>query len=126
MPAFDRVDRQTEEIRRGVDSILRNDVKDPRIPEMFSIVKVELTRDLKYCKVWISTMLEGAKEKGDMLKALKNATGFIRRELGRKVFLRSMPELTFILDDSIEHGVRIQSLLNQISTQHKEEEHDDE
>lgn len=125
MPAYDRVDRQAEEIRRGIDAILRNDVKDPRVPEMFTILKVDLTRDLKYAKVHISTMLKGAEKRQNFLKALKSATGFIRHELGKKVFLRSMPELTFLLDDSIEYGVHIQSLLNQISTAPKEESTDD-
>ena len=70
MAGFDRVDRQAEEIRRGLDSVIRNQVKDPRIPDMFSITKVELARDLKHCKVFVSTMSAGEQEKKDMLKAL--------------------------------------------------------
>ncbi|MDR3085624.1 MAG: 30S ribosome-binding factor RbfA [Christensenellaceae bacterium] len=122
MPGFERVDRQTEEIRRGVDAILR-ELKDPRIPAMFSVIGVDLTRDLKFCKIKLSTLEDGEAERRAFLKALKGATGFIRRELGRRVFLRSMPELSFALDDSIEHGMRIQSLLNQISS--KPESHDE-
>ena len=115
MPEYDRISRQAEEMRRGLDAIIRSEVKDPRIPEIFSILKVDLTRDLKYAKVHISVMLEDENEKKAMLKALKGASGFIRRELGRRIILRSMPELSFVLDDSIEYSVHINHLLEQIS-----------
>ena len=85
MAGFDRVDRQAEEIRRGLDNILRNQVKDPRIPEVFSITKVELARDLKHCKVSISAMTDSEQEKKDLLKALRSASGFIRHQLGQGV-----------------------------------------
>ena len=122
MAGFDRVDRQAEEIRRGLDSVIRNQVKDPRIPDMFSITKVELARDLKHCKVFVSTMSANDTEKKDMLKALRNAAGFIRRGLGQEVIMRAIPELHFELDDSIEYSVHINQLLRSISTENKEEE----
>ncbi len=125
MPDYDRVSRQAEEIRRGLDAIIRGEVKDPRIPEMFTILKVDLSRDLKYAKVYISVMLEDENEKKAMLKALKGATGFIRRELGKKIIIRSMPELSFLLDDSIEYSVHINHLLEQIAT-HEGEQADKE
>ena len=115
MPAYDRVDRQTEELRRGLDSIIRNQVKDPRIPEVFSIVGVELARDLRYAKVFVSAMTATAEEQKDMIKALKSATGFIRHALGKEILMRSIPELSFALDDSIEYSVHIASLLKDIS-----------
>ena len=71
MPDYDRASRQAEELRRGLDAIIRNEIKDPRIPEMFTILKVDLTRDLKYAKVYISVMLQEEAEKKAMLKALK-------------------------------------------------------
>ena len=126
MPDYDRASRQAEELRRGLDAIIRNEVKDPRIPEMFSILKVDLTRDLKYAKVYISVMLKEEAEKKAMLKALKGASGFIRRELGKKIIIRSMPELSFVLDDSIEYSVHINRLLEQISTKEEDAKTDGE
>lgn len=123
MPGFDRVDRQAEELRRGLDSVLRNQVKDPRIPEMFSITNVELTRDLKYAKVSISAMVS-EQEKKDMLKALRSATGFIRHALGQRVILRSIPELSFVFDDSIAYSVHISSLLREIAGEDKKDGED--
>lgn len=126
MPDYDRASRQAEEFRRGLDAIIRNEIKDPRIPEMFTILKVDLTRDLKYAKVYISVMLQEEAEKKAMLKALKGASGFIRRELGKKVIIRSMPELTFVLDDSIEYSVHINQLLEEIASDKEESETDGE
>ena len=126
MPDYDRASRQAEELRRGLDAIIRNEIKDPRIPEMFTILKVDLTRDLKYAKVYISVMLQEEAEKKAMLKALKGASGFIRRELGKKVIIRSMPELTFVLDDSIEYSVHINQRLETIASDKKESETDGE
>ncbi len=126
MPDYDRASRQAEELRRGLDAIIRNEIKDPRIPEMFTILKVDLTRDLKYAKVYISVMLQEEAEKKAMLKALKGASGFIRRELGKKVIIRSMPELTFVLDDSIEYSVHINQLLEKIASDKEESETDGE
>ena len=119
MPGFDRVDRQAEELRRGLDAILRSEVKDPRIPEMFSITNVELTRDLKYAKVSVSAMVQSEQEKKDMLKALRSASGFIRHALGQEVILRAIPELTFVFGDSIAYSVHISSLLREIATEEK-------
>ena len=121
MPGFDRVDHQAEEIRRGLDNILRNQVKDPRIPEVFSITGVELARDLKHAKVSISAMTATEQEKKDMLKALRSASGFIRHALGQEVILRAIPELTFVVDDSIAYSVHIASLLRDISTDNNED-----
>lgn len=121
MAGFDRVDRQSEELRRGLDSIIRNQVKDPRIPEVFSITNVDLTRDLKYAKVSISAMMATEQETKDMLKALKSATGFIRRALGKEIIMRAIPELSFLADDSIAYSAHIASLLKQISPKEEEQ-----
>ncbi len=120
MAGFDRVDRQTEEVRRGLDNIIRNQVKDPRIPAMFSLTNVELARDLKHCKVGVSAMTATEEEKKEMLKALRSASGFIRRQLGKEIILRAIPELHFELDDSIEYSVHINQLLRSISTENKD------
>mgnify|MGYP000864393590 FL=1 len=112
--AFDRVDRISEEVRRELDKILREELSDPRISGTFSIVRCEVTRDLRYCKARVS-VLEPEKRKG-MMEALKKASGFIRRELGKRVDLRYTPELIFELDTNIEYADKINRLLKEEGT----------
>ena len=107
--AKNRIERINEEIKRVLSDILR-EVKDPRIPQFTSVVKVSTTGDLKYCKVFVSFFTKGDKEKA--LKALKSASGFIRRELSQRVQLRQTPELLFENDDSIEYGAKISGIVN--------------
>jgi ribosome-binding factor A len=109
--SFDRIDRISEEVRREVDKILREDLSDPRIGGTFSIIRCEVTRDLRYCKVRVS-ILEEERRKG-MIEALKKASGFIRRELGKRIELRYTPELIFELDTNIEYADRISRLLKE-------------
>ena len=90
---YNRINRINEEIRHGVDRILREDVHDPRISGTWSITGVDTTRDLRYAKIRVS-VLEDDKRK-PMMEALKRASGFIRFELGRQLVLRSLPELVF-------------------------------
>ena len=115
MPS-NRIGRINEEIQRELSSLLRT-VKDPRLQSgLFTITNVDTTGDLRYTKVYISA-LDKSQEK-DVLKGLKSASGFLRRELGRALQLRYTPELQFIGDDSIQHGAHILELLR------KEEEKD--
>jgi len=109
MPAYDRIDRISEEVRREIDKIIREDVRDPRVGGMFSIVRCEVTRDLKFCKVRVSVLEADKRE--PMIAALKNAAGFIRRELGHRVQLRYTPELIFEMDNNIEYAARINQIL---------------
>lgn len=109
--AFDRIDRISGEVQRELDKILRDGVNDPRISGTFSIVRADVTRDLRYCKVRVS-VLEEDKRKGFMA-ALKSASGFIRRELGQRVDLRYTPELIFELDTNIEYAARIDQILKE-------------
>ena len=106
---YDRIDRISEEVRKGLDQIIRDELNDPRISGTFSIPSAEVTRDLKFCKVRVSILEE--EKRDDFIKALKSARGFIRRELGRKVDLRYTPELIFELDKNIEYAARINALL---------------
>jgi ribosome-binding factor A len=108
---MDRTDRISEEMKKEVSSIIRSELKDPRLPEMLSITTAEVTRDLRYAKIYIS-VLGSEEEKTNALKGLKNAAGFIRREVGHRMQLRYTPELIFELDDSIERGVYITKLIN--------------
>lgn len=106
--------RINEEISRELTDILRT-VKDPRVSASFlSIVGVETTPDLKYCKVRFSVYGGDAKEVG---KGLRSAAGYIRRELAARLNLRLTPELTFLADNSLEHGAHISALIDSL---HKE------
>ena len=109
---FERTDRIASEIMREAERIIREDVSDPRTDCMFSITHVDVTRDLRYAKVYVSIYEEDKRE--PMMKALKSAAGFIRHNLGRRVQLRYTPELLFELDTTIEYGVHIASLINQV------------
>ena len=109
---FERTDRIASEIMREVERIIREDVSDPRTDCMFSVTHVDVTRDLRYAKVYISIYEE--EKRAPMMKALKSAAGFLRHNLGQRVQLRYTPELLFELDTTIEYGVHIASLINQV------------
>lgn len=114
-----RMDRITEDIRRELSAIFR-EVKDPRVKDCFlSIVRIEVTNDLSYCTVYVSTM-EGLDRTNEAVKGLKSAAGFIRRELGRGIKLRHTPELIFKATDSIEYGASISKLLNDLNVSKEE------
>ena len=113
--ASNRINRINDEIQRELAAQLRN-LKDPRVSGMVSVTRVDTTNDLRYARVYVS-VLNKDQEK-DVLKGLKSASGFLRRELGHTLQLRYTPELQFIGDDSIEHGAHILELLR------KEEEKD--
>ena len=102
------------EVQRELSEIIRGGVKDPRIHPMTSVVSAEVTPDLKYCKVYISVL--GSEEAGkETIQGLKNAEGYIRRELARRVNLRNTPKLQFIFDQSIEYGVNMSHLIDQVA-----------
>lgn len=106
--ANNRIGRINEEIQRELASLIPN-VKDPRVSGLISVTAVDTTPDLRYAKVFISVL-----DKGDctqVLKGLKSAAGYLRRELGLVLQLRYTPELTFVLDDSIDKGAHILNLL---------------
>ena len=106
--ANNRIGRINEEIQRELSSLIRS-VKDPRVTGMISITAVDTTPDLKYAKVYVSML-----DKSDctqVLKGLKSASGWLRRELGHSLNLRYTPELTFVRDDSIDQGAHILDLL---------------
>lgn len=106
-----RMERINEEVRRELSGILREEVKDPRMDSrLVSVLKADTTRDLKYCKVYVSVL--GDQERRDETQqALKSAAGFIRKELAAKLNLRNTPELKFIMDDSIEYSIHISKML---------------
>jgi ribosome-binding factor A len=106
--------RVSEEVRREMSKIIDQKLKDPRIHPMTTVVDCEVTPDLKFCKVYISVLGdENAKE--ETLAGLKSSAGFARRELARTVNLRNTPEITFVLDTSIEYGVNMSKRLDEIA-----------
>ena len=112
MPS-NRIGRINEEIQRELSGQLRR-LKDPRVSQvgMVSITRVDTTGDLRYARVYVS-VLDKSQEK-EVLKGLKSAAGFLRRELGQALQLRYTPELQFISDDSILHGAHILEVLRQV------------
>ena len=108
MPS-NRIGRINEEIQRELSALLRT-LKDPRLQGgLLTITHVDTTSDLRWCKVYVSA-LDKSQEK-DMLKGLKSAAGYLRRELGASLQLRYTPQLEFIADDSIQHGAHILQML---------------
>ena len=111
MATFDRIDRISEEVRKELSTIIRDEVNDPRVTGTWSIARAEVTRDLRYCKVRVSILEEQLQK--PMMEALTKAAGFIRRELGHRVDLRYTPELIFELDKNIEYADRINRILKE-------------
>ncbi|NLT40913.1 MAG: 30S ribosome-binding factor RbfA [Clostridiales bacterium] len=109
--AGNRISRINEEVYRVLSELIR-ELKDPRICSMVTVMSAEVTNDQRWCKVYVSVMDE-SREK-DVMKGLRSASGFLRRELGSRVRLRITPELVFIMDDSIKRGARINELLNSL------------
>ena len=110
--SYQRIDRISEEVRREVDAIIREQLHDPRIKGTFSITRAEVTRDLRYAKIHVSILEEA--DRAPMMAALKKAAGFVRHELGRRMIIRYAPEILFELDHNIEYGVHIATHLKQV------------
>ena len=109
------------EVQRELSQIIRSEIKDPRIHPLTSVVAVEVPPDLKYCKAYISVL--GDEEAGKAtIEGLRSAASFVRRELAHRVYLRNTPEIKFILDQSIEYGVNMSKLIDEVT----KDLHDDE
>ena len=121
MPS-NRIGRINEEVMRELARLLPT-VKDPRLGGgLLSIVRCEVTNDLRWCKVYLSTL--GQFDMKELKKGLKSCSGYLRRELAHSLSLRYTPELVFVLDDSIPEGAHINQLLHQLP-ELQEEHHDD-
>ena len=102
------------EVLKELSNIIRSEIKDPRINAMTSVVSVEVAPDLKTCKAYISVLGDEQSQK-DTITGLKSAEGYIRRELARTVNLRNTPEIKFILDQSIEYGINMSKLIDEVT-----------
>ena len=101
------------EVQRVLAEIIRGDIKDPRISPLTSVVSVEVAPDLKTCKAWIS-VLGDDKAREDTYKGLKSAEGYIKNQLAKIINLRNTPEITFIMDQSIEYGVNMSKRIDEV------------
>ena len=111
-----RMIRINDELQRELANIIRTEVKDPRINKMTSVIKVETTSDLKYCKAFVS-ILGNDEEKAGVMQGLRYASGSIRHLLAERVNLRNTPEILFKLDDSVEYAIKMDRLIKEISSE---------
>ncbi len=116
--------RVNGEVRKEMSRILREELKDPRIPEMTSVTDVEVTGDLKYAKIYVS-VLGNDTEKQHAMEGLRSAAPFIRSQLAKNVNLRNTPELTFVLDESIEYGAKMSKKIAELHIDSRESEDTD-
>ena len=107
-----RLGRIDEEFKKEMSSIISYDLKEPKVTGLVSVTKVKVTPDLRYAKVWVSIL--NAKNTEETLEGLKKSAGFIRAELAKRINLRYTPELSFVIDDSLEYGAKIESILKDI------------
>ncbi len=107
-----KIDRITSDMQLALSEMFR-ELKDPRISQLLSIVKVNVSGDLSYATVYVSA-IEGREATLESVKGLKSAAGYLRRECGRRLSLRKVPELRFIADDSIERSANISKILNSL------------
>jgi len=115
MKTNNRMIRINDEIKKEVSEIIRSELKDPRIGLVTSVLKVETTNDLKYCKIYVSILGDDEK-KNEAIEVLKNASGFIRKQIALRINLRNTPELKFILDNSLEYGFKISKIIDDINS----------
>ena len=109
-----RIIRINDEITRVVAEVIRSELTDPRIGPVVTVLRAETTTDLKQCKLFVSVL--GDKEQQDStMEALAKAAGFIRKRIADIVNLRQTPEIKFIFDDSIEHGMRMRKLIEEVN-----------
>lgn len=107
-----RTERLDEEFRRAISEIIIKDIKDPRVSSMLSITRVDITPDLYYAKVYVSVYDTDVKRKATV-EALNTAGGFFKSKLNKKIKIRRIPELNFILDNSIEYSIKMSKLIDE-------------
>lgn len=106
--------RINNEVLKELSNIIRSEIKDPRINPMTSVVAVNVSPDLKTCKAYIS-VLGDVESQQDTIKGLKSAEGYVRSLLAKRINLRNTPEITFVLDQSIEYGVNMSKLIDEVN-----------
>ena len=118
--------RVNGEVQKVLAEIIRGELKDPRINPMTTVMAVEVAPDLKSCKAFIS-VLGDVQSQQDTLKGLNSAMGYIRNQLARKINLRNTPEIRFIMDQSVEYGINMSKLIDEVNAGiHEREEEEEE
>ena len=107
-----RLGRIDEEFKKEISSIVCYNLKEPKITGMVSVTRVKVTPDLRYAKVWVSIL--NSKNTEETLDGLAKSSGFIRAELAKRINLRYTPELSFVIDDSLEYGAKIDNILKEL------------
>lgn len=115
-----RIDRVNGLLRQEIGKLLLHRMQDPRLAYLTSIVKVNVSSDLRYAKVFVSVM-GPQEEKREVMRGLESAAPYMRRELGEIMSLRVIPQLRFVLDDSIEEGNRVLHLMDSLASGKREE-----
>ena len=113
--------RVNAEVQHELANLIREGIKDPRIHPMTSVTGVEVAPDLKTCRAYISVLGDDQAKK-NTIAGLKNAEGYIRRQLAKSINLRNTPEIRFILDESIEYGVTMSKLIDQVTRKEEVQE----
>ncbi|MCB1114665.1 MAG: 30S ribosome-binding factor RbfA [Chlamydiia bacterium] len=109
-----RIVRLNSLLKEVISEVIRDEVRNPHVSDLVTVTRVDITKDLRQAKVYIS-VIGTDEEKAESLRALNTAAGFIAVNASKKVVLRYFPELTFKLDDSVDHHMRIEELLQEIS-----------
>jgi ribosome-binding factor A len=109
-----RIIRIDDEILKEVSNIIRGELQDPRIGSMTTVVKVETSSDLSHCKVHVSVFGDDDAKKS-ALEGLQNSQGFIRKQIASRINLRSTPRFNFVLDETLEHGIRMSKLIESVA-----------
>lgn len=114
-----RTDRLNSLLREVISDVIRKEVRNPDLPELVTVTRVDITKDLHYAKVYVS-VIGTEEEKEKALSSLKSAAGFIAVTASKLVVMRYFPELQFRLDDSVDKHMRIEEILREIDTKKKE------
>ena len=109
-----KIDKINSELTKQISYVINYELKDPRINAIITVIKVDTTYDLKIAKVYLSIMSENEVKPEEVIKIIQKAQGFIRNQLKTKLDIRNIPELHFILDDSIQYGMHIEELIKEI------------
>ena len=117
---MDRTERIEEEIKKVASHVIDQELKDPRLSGLISITKVSVTKDLKYCKIFVSIL--GSQDIDETMKALKSGAGVVRKAIGDNIRMHSTPEVKFEFDDSLEYGEKIQRIIKDLNIMQDEPE----
>jgi len=109
-----RLTRINDEIVRVAAETIRSEMSDPRLGSVVSVMRAETTSDMKFCKIYVSILGDDEKQK-DSMEALKSGAGFVRRRIAEVINLRVTPEITFVFDDSIEYGMKMRKLIDEVN-----------